>query len=220
MALNQRDGADELHRAALAANAVADAYAGVLAELLAHAGLQPSSLRALGAHGQTVRHRPDLGFTLQLLNAARLAERSGVAVVADLRSRDVAAGGQGAPLVPAFHRAVFGRTDHDVAVLNLGGMGNLSLLHADGRTLGFDTGPGNVLLDLWHQRHRGGPFDPAGAWAATGQVDGLLLERLSSEAFFSLPPPRSTGRDLLTPPGCSGTCATRHLRTFRPPWPN
>ncbi len=196
LALNQRGGEDELHRAALAANSVADAYASVLDELMVAAQVSAQAVRAAGAHGQTVRHRPELGFTLQLLNAARLAERSGIAVVSDLRSRDVAAGGQGAPLVPTFHRAVFGRTEHDVAVLNLGGMGNLSLLHADGRTLGFDTGPGNVLLDLWHQRHRGGPFDPAGAWAATGQVDGLLLERLSSEAFFSLPPPRSTGRDL------------------------
>ena len=193
LALNQA-GANELERAALAGNALADAYASVLAEVLPAGGAR--SVCAVGAHGQTVRHRPELGYTLQLLNGARLAERCGIDVVCDLRSRDVAAGGQGAPLVPAFHRAMFGRAGQDIAVLNLGGMGNLSLLGADGRTRGFDTGPANVLLDAWHQRHCGGPFDPDGAWAASGQVDQALFARLCAEPYFALPPPRSTGRDL------------------------
>lgn len=196
LALNQSGGTDELQRAALAANGVADAYAELLDRLLSRLGIQAHQVRAAGAHGQTVRHRPDLGFTVQLLNGARLAERSGIAVVADLRSRDVAAGGQGAPLVPAFHRAVFGRPTQDIAVLNLGGMANLSLLAADGHTHGFDTGPGNVLLDLWHARHCGGAYDPDGAWAAGGQVQPALFARLCAEPYFALPPPRSTGRDL------------------------
>ncbi|WP_374437400.1 anhydro-N-acetylmuramic acid kinase [Inhella sp.] len=195
LALNQ-PGDNELERAALAANALADAYAERLAEALAQAQVPAGRVRAVGAHGQTVRHRPERGYTLQLLNGARLAERSGIDVVCDLRSRDVAAGGQGAPLVPAFHRAVFGRPGVDVAVLNLGGMGNLSLLGAAGRTRGFDTGPANVLLDAWHQRHRGGAYDADGAWAASGQVHAALLAHLCAEPYFALPPPRSTGRDL------------------------
>ncbi len=194
LALN-RSGPDELHRAALAGQALARLYADTVGDL----GPLPP-VRAIGAHGQTVRHRPDLGYTLQLLNPALLAELTGVDVVADLRSRDVAAGGQGAPLVPAFHRAVFGRPGGEVAVLNLGGMGNLSLLHADGRTLGFDTGPANALLDAWIARHLGLPYDTGGAWAAQGRVQDSLLQALMAEPYFSLPPPRSTGRDLFDLP--------------------
>lgn len=193
LALNRADGKDELHRAALAGNALADLYAQAVAAL-------PPGAEVVGAHGQTVRHRPDLGYTLQLLNGARLAERCGLDVVADLRSRDVAADGQGAPLVPAFHRAQFGKPDVDVAVLNLGGMANLSLLPAQGATRGFDTGPGNVLLDLWHRRHQGSAFDADGAWAAQGHVLESLLARLLSEPWLALPPPKSTGRDLFDAP--------------------
>jgi len=194
LALNQ-SGSNELHRAALAGQALARLYADTVADL----GPLPS-VQAIGAHGQTVRHRPDLGYTLQLLNPALLAELTGLDVVADLRSRDVAAGGQGAPLVPAFHRAVFGRADGEVAVLNLGGMGNLSLLHADGRTLGFDTGPANALLDAWVARHLGLPYDADGAWAAQGRVQAPLLQAMMAEPYFALPPPRSTGRDLFDLP--------------------
>lgn len=193
LALNRAGGVDELHRAALAGNALADLYAQAVAAL-------PRGAAAVGAHGQTLRHRPELGYTVQLLNGARLAERCGLDVVADLRSRDVAAGGQGAPLVPAFHRAQFGRPAADVAVLNLGGMANLSLLPAAGATRGFDTGPGNVLLDLWHQRQQGGAFDAGGAWAARGRVAGDLLARLLAEPWLALPPPKSTGRDLFDAP--------------------
>lgn len=194
LALNA-SGPDEIHRGALAANALADLYAAVVRRLLDDAGVDPSAIAAVGAHGQTVRHRPELGYTVQLAAPARLAEACGIAVVADFRSRDVAAGGQGAPLVPSFHRALFGRPGEDLAVLNLGGIANLSLLHADGRLLGFDTGPANALLDLWAQRHLGTAYDAGGAWSAGGVVHSGLLERLLGDAYFSAPPPKSTGRD-------------------------
>lgn len=198
LALNSRHGSDELHRAALAANALATCYADVVEQLRPHAA-QP--ITAIGAHGQTVRHRPDEsasgGYTLQLINGALLAELCGIDVVCDFRSRDVAAGGQGAPLVPAFHAAQFGQAGHDRAVLNLGGIANLTLLRADCRdVLGFDCGPANVLMDLWCQRHRGQPFDADGAWAASGRVDPTLLTTMLNEPFFALAPPKSTGRDL------------------------
>lgn len=201
LALNTPDGRDELHRAALAANALARSYAEVVRELLQATGLAPAQIAAIGAHGQTVRHRPQMfdgtGYTLQLNSPALLAELSGIAVVADLRSRDVAAGGQGAPLVPAFHQGVFGRPGETVLVLNIGGIANLSVLDGDGQTvLGFDCGPGNALMDGWCQAHTGQPYDDAGRWAATGKVLPALLDRLLAEPFLREPPPKSTGRDL------------------------
>ncbi|QPF72505.1 anhydro-N-acetylmuramic acid kinase [Roseateles sp. DAIF2] len=202
LALNS-PGANEAHRCALAANGVARAYAQLSHELLRETGHQPSEVRALGAHGQTIRHRPGefdgSGYTLQLLNGALLAELSGIDVICDLRSRDLAAGGQGAPLVPAFHRALFGRADADVAVLNIGGISNISLLGRDGATLGYDCGPGNCLMDFWVARHRGLPYDADGAWAASGRALPTLLQTLLAEPFFALPAPRSTGRDLFNP---------------------
>jgi anhydro-N-acetylmuramic acid kinase len=153
----------------------------------------------VGTHGQTVRHCPGefdgTGYTLQLNNPALLAELCGIDVVADFRSRDIAAGGQGAPLVPAFHRAVFGRRGETVAVLNIGGMSNLTALHGDVRTIGFDCGPGNALLDLWCQRHLGLAYDADGSWAASGEVDAPLLARFQAEPYFAAAPPKSTGRD-------------------------
>ena len=193
-------GPDELHRAALAGNAVALAYAAVVDELLQTTGTAAADVVAVGAHGQTVRHRPGefdgTGYTLQLLNAALLAERSGIDVACDFRSRDVAAGGQGAPLVPAFHRHRFGRPGETVAVLNLGGIANLTVIGPEGATIGFDTGPANLLLDGWTARHRGSAFDAGGAWAAAGRPLPALLQTLRTEPFFALPPPKSTGRDL------------------------
>ena len=202
---------NELHRAALAGNTIAAHYAAVVAELLRQSdthGISAKDISAIGAHGQTVRHQPQrssdtpagAGYTLQLNNPALLAELTGIDVVADLRSRDIAAGGQGAPLVPAFHRHVFGQTNVTVAVLNLGGIANLSVLPADpsAPVLGFDCGPGNALMDAWCQRHTGKAFDAAGAWAASGQLLPDLLQRLRDDAYFSLPPPKSTGRDLFS----------------------
>lgn len=195
LALNT-SGPDELHRAALAANDLARLYAAIVERLLAASGLRPEQVRAIGAHGQTVRHRPDLGYTLQLNAPALLAELSGIDVVADFRSRDVAAGGQGAPLVPPFHDAMFNR-GAPRAVLNLGGIGNVTLLGPGRAPRGFDTGPANVLLDGWCQQHTGQAFDQDGQWAAGGRADaGLLRHLLDSEPWFALPAPKSTGRDL------------------------
>lgn len=199
LALNT-PGRDELHRAALAANALARAYADAMTQLFAQAGIERDEIIAAGVHGQTVRHRPGefdgTGYTLQIGNAALLAELSGIDIVTDFRSRDVAAGGQGAPLVPAFHRALFGQGRRASAVLNLGGIANLTLLRPDGTTHGFDCGPANALMDGWISRHHSRPFDDKGAWAATGQPIASLLQSLLSEPYFALPYPKSTGRDL------------------------
>lgn len=202
LALNA-PGANELHRAALAGNALARVYAEVVEALLDAGSVAREQVIAIGAHGQTVRHRPQefdgTGYTLQLNNPALLAELSGIDVVADLRSRDVAAGGQGAPLVPAFHRAVFGRPGETTGVLNLGGIGNLTVLQADGSTIGFDCGPGNALMDHWCQAHTGRAFDDGGAWAASGQVIEPLLQHMLADPYFALPAPKSTGRDRFHP---------------------
>ena len=210
LALNS-PGPNELHRAALAGNQLATVYAEVVYQLLASAarlGISRQHIQAIGVHGQTVRHQPQHGYTLQLNNPALLAELTGLDVVADFRSRDVAAGGQGAPLVPAFHQGVFGRANCAVAVLNLGGISNLSLLpplqspdlpnFLNLPVLGFDCGPGNALMDAWCQQHTGAPFDAGGAWAASGRLIPALLERLLDEPYFSQPIPKSTGRDLFS----------------------
>ena len=191
----QRSGPDELARAMRAANALADTYAEAINAALADAGVAAADIVAAGVHGQTLRHRPDEGSTLQLNNPARVVEQTGITVVADFRSRDVAAGGQGAPLVPAFHAALFGGGDHRV-VVNIGGIANLTDLPAHGGVRGFDTGPGNVLLDFWHARHRGHRYDRDGAWAKSGRLVEPLLAAFLAEPYFARNPPKSTGRDL------------------------
>ncbi len=213
----QAVSANELHHSALAANELARAYASAVQALLTSAQIGAREVEAIGAHGQTVRHRPELGFTMQLNNAALLTELTGISVCADFRSRDIAAGGQGAPLAPAFHHAVFGGVDHDRIIVNIGGIANITHLPATapaavttdvsvagasadatahGAVTGFDTGPGNALMDLWMQRHQGHAYDTGGAWAASGAIIPHLLERMLAEPYFSLPPPKSTGRDL------------------------
>ena len=198
LALN-RSGADELHRGALAANALARVYSDVVHELLTTAGVSASSVAAIGAHGQTVRHRPQefdgTGYTAQLNSPALLAELTGMDVVADFRSRDVAAGGQGAPLVPAYHQATFGRVGETTTVLNLGGISNLTVL-TDDAVLGFDCGPGNALMDGWCREHTGKPFDAEGVWAASGSIHTGLLATMLKDPYFTKAPPKSTGRDL------------------------
>ena len=217
LALNSASD-NELHRAALAANGLTRVYAQVVSQLLEQANLKPADISAIGAHGQTVRHRPGefdgLGYTLQLNNPALLAELTQIDVVADFRSRDVAAGGQGAPLVPAFHQEVFkagvASQNSAVAVLNIGGISNLSILGDNEPVLGFDCGPGNALMDYWCHLHTGKLFDEDGAWAASGQVSQALLDQLMSEPFISKAPPKSTGRDLFNP-----AWLENNLRGFR-----
>lgn len=216
-------GPDELHRAALAANALAQLYARVVHALLASSGLTAGDVSAIGAHGQTVRHSPasngqraDMhhpwaAYTLQLNNPALLAELTGISVVADFRSRDVAAGGQGAPLVPAFHQAMFSAPGQNVAVINVGGMANATLLGTSGQVGGFDTGPGNVLMDLWCERHTGQHFDAEGAWAASGQPVPALLRSMQQDAYFERSGPRSTGRDHF-----NSNWLDHHLAPFMP----
>jgi anhydro-N-acetylmuramic acid kinase len=189
-------GQDELHRSTEATQALVVLYAAVVQALCEATNTLPQEIQAIGAHGQTVRHRPDLGYTIQLNNPALLSELTGIDVVADFRSRDVAAGGQGAPLVPAFHQAMFGRPDQTVVVLNIGGMANLSILRPGQIPLGFDCGPGNALLDMWCARQTGQPFDADGDWGAAGQVREDGLADALAEPFLHLPPPKSTGRDL------------------------
>ena len=192
----QSSGPDEIHRESMAAQKLAHLYAECVHELLRTAKINRDQITAIGAHGQTIRHLPHQGYTRQLNQPALLAELTGIDVIADFRSRDIAAGGQGAPLVPAFHQAVFGHAGQTRAVVNIGGISNVSLLYADGSVSGFDTGPGNVLMDAWVHRHQGKAYDADGAWAATGHVNHELLTRLLSESFFALAPPKSTGRDL------------------------
>lgn len=195
----QSPGADELARAALAANALAGLYADVVADLLARAGCPAASVTAIGAHGQTVRHHPELGYTIQLLQPAQLAEACGIAVVCDLRAADIAAGGQGAPLAPAFHAEALRDAAERRAVVNLGGIANVSVLPplaSSEPVTGYDTGPGNTLLDAWCRRHTGANFDRDGDWGRGGTVDVALLARWLAEPYFALAPPKSTGRDL------------------------
>jgi anhydro-N-acetylmuramic acid kinase len=194
---------NELHRAALAANGLVRVYAQTVQALLQSTQTNASDVCAIGAHGQTVRHQPGAfdgtGYTLQLNNPALLAELTGIDVVADFRSRDVAAGGQGAPLVPVFHQGIFSQPNNTVGVLNIGGIANLSVLHANGDVLGFDCGPGNALLDHWCQTHTGDAFDNNGAWGASGKVIEPLLQAMLAEPFLHQAPPKSTGRDLFHP---------------------
>jgi anhydro-N-acetylmuramic acid kinase len=194
LALNEA-GDNELHRAAQAANALSLGYATIVRTLLAQSGAAAGDIAAIGCHGQTVRHRPQDGYTVQLVNAALLAELTGICVVCDFRSRDIAAGGEGAPLVPAFHQAVFAIPQHARAIVNIGGIANISYLPANGEVTGFDCGPGNALMDGWIMVHQHQPYDAGGAWAASGRVLPELAERLLAHDFFTRLPPKSTGRE-------------------------
>jgi anhydro-N-acetylmuramic acid kinase len=186
----------ELHTAQVVGIQLAHLYAEAVNALLQNSGLTPQQIRAIGCHGQTVRHRPEHGYTLQLGNSSLLTELTGISVVSDFRSRDIAAGGQGAPLVPAFHDCVLRHTHDHRVIVNIGGISNLTDLPPHGTTTGFDCGPGNLLMDEWCARHTGKPFDDGGTWAATGNVSSALLNKMLDEHFFTLPPPKSSGRDL------------------------
>ncbi len=184
-------------------------YADAVNALIANTQYTTKDIAAIGCHGQTVRHRPELGFTLQLANPALLAEKTGISVVHDFRSRDIAAGGQGAPLVPAFHQALFAHPQNNRAIINIGGIANITYLPSTGEIIGFDSGTGNMLMDAWMMEHCGKAYDANGDWAATGMVDTALLKALLAEPFFKQLPPKSTGRDLF-----SLTWLKHHLRTF------
>ena len=207
---------NELERSILLGNDLAVLYAQAVNTLLAKASIVPSEVIAIGCHGQTIRHKPrykdNIGYTVQIGNASLLAELTGISVVSDFRSRDIAAGGQGAPLVPAFHQAIFANANINRAIINIGGIANITYLGSaglgtvglgitsqelnDGEILGFDSGPGNMLLDAWVKANLGKDYDAEGAWSSTGVVLQPLLTSMLAEPYFALPPPKSTGRDL------------------------
>jgi anhydro-N-acetylmuramic acid kinase len=181
---------------------LAGAFAEAVLALLRGAGIGAGGVTAIGSHGQTLRHRPDLPvpFTCQIGDPNTLCEMTAIDVVADFRRRDMAAGGQGAPLLPVFHDQVFRSDSEDRVIANLGGMANITILRRDATVTGFDTGPANRLLDAWIAVHQGKEFDADGAWASTGQCDDGLLEQLLDEPYFALKPPKSTGRELFNLP--------------------
>ena len=187
---------NELHLAQITANDLAHEYAAATHTLLLKAGVAAERVTAIGCHGQTIRHRPEDGYTTQLCNAALLTELSGITVVSDFRSRDIAAGGQGAPLVPAFHNIMLRHTSSHRVIVNIGGISNITNLAPGNPTSGFDCGPGNLLMDGWISRHLGQPYDNGGTWANTGSVIPALFKALLKESFFHATPPKSCGRDL------------------------
>lgn len=188
-------GENEIHRAAVLSLRLADVFADAVLSLIG--SRDASAICAIGSHGHTVRHAPnaDPPYTVQLGCAARLAERTGITVVSDFRARDMAAGGTGAPLAPAFHHAVFSAPGKARAIVNIGGIANLSALDGEGGVSGFDCGPGNALMDEWTRRHRNEDFDRGGAWAQSGKVQEKLLRDLLGDVYFGAPPPKSTGRE-------------------------
>ncbi len=190
-------GVNELHRSRVAGIQLSQLHVKAVAQLFEDNNLTPKDVAAIGVHGQTVRHAPnaDVPYTVQLIDASTIAEATRCTVVSDFRARDIAAGGQGAPLVPAFHAALCAALPKPAALVNIGGFANVTLLHADGSLQGFDTGPGNVLMDAWIQLHDGKPYDTDGAWAASGTVNDALLKRLLAHPYFAQPLPKSTGRE-------------------------
>ena len=197
VALGQGGDLDSLDTFGVLDTRVGEAFADAALTLLREADVDRARVHAIGSHGQTIRHRPALAhpFTLQIGNPAVIAERTGITTVADFRRRDVAAGGQGAPLLPALHAALLHDAGEDSAVLNLGGIANFTLLPAAGDVRGFDTGPANALMDAWCLQHTGQAFDAEGAFSASGVVDELLLGALLEDPYFLQPPPKSTGRE-------------------------
>ena len=195
---------DALDRVARADRALARAFSEVVRELLADSALRAADIVAIGSHGQTVRHHPhadpERRYTVQIGDPATITERTGITTVADFRRRDIAAGGEGAPLVPLFHAAQFGRSGQQRAIVNIGGIANVTLLSGLEVAGGFDCGPGNTLLDGWVNAHRGEPFDRDGAWAAEHAVDAELLERLLADDYFARRGPRSTGPERFNRP--------------------
>ena len=196
-------GDDEIDQLGMADIQVGRLFAKAVDNLLKLADIPASEITAIGSHGQTVRHRPDheTPFTLQIGDPNTLAHLTGITTVADFRRRDMAAGGQGAPLVPAVHASLFQRFDHARVVLNIGGIANITLLPAasESSVIGYDTGPGNTLMDYWSRQHLDSAFDNNGNWAAKGHLIQPLLEQMLSDPYFTLPPPKSTGPEYFSP---------------------
>ena len=192
---------------------IGEAFATTALDLLQEAGVAPAQVTAVGSHGQTLRHQPhgEHPFTWQIGNPHLIAERTGITTVADFRRRDVAAGGEGAPLMPAFHQAVLASADENRAVINIGGIANLTWLPRSGTVVGFDTGPGNCLMDAWASRHLGVAYDRDGAWAANGKAHAGLLKHFLTEKYFAAEPPKSTGRELF-----NMSWLEAHLGALRP----
>lgn len=203
-------GPSELDRAGQLDRQIGQTFAEAVQTLLARAGVEPGDITGIGSHGQTVRHRPPgtvaSPFTIQIGDPNTIAALTGITTVADFRRRDMALGGQGAPLMPAFHRAAFA-TDRNRAVVNIGGMANITELAADGSVYGYDTGPGNALLDYWISLHQGQRFDRDGAWAASGRAHPELLNRLMADPYFAAKPPKSTGREIFNANWLETACA-------------
>jgi len=187
---------NELHQTQLVSNELAHRYADAVNKLLQTANITPLQVRAIGCHGQTIRHRPEDGYSVQLVNAALLAELSGITVVSDFRSRDIAAGGQGAPLVPAFHHKILRHPDIHRVIVNIGGISNLTDIPPGRATSGFDCGPGNLLMDAWIMQHTGKPYDINGEWATSGTAIPELFQSFIAEPYLHTTPPKSCGRDL------------------------
>lgn len=175
-------------------NAVASCFAEAALRLLGELEIDTTEIDAIGSHGQNIWHEPNRQLTMQIGNPSLIAARTGITTVADFRRKDVALGGQGAPLAPAFHQALFAHEGETIGVLNIGGIANLSLIAGE-RVIGFDTGPGNALMDAWHARHKGSDYDANGDWAGSGQVDDRLLTRLMADPYLDQQPPKSTGRE-------------------------
>ncbi|WP_434779595.1 anhydro-N-acetylmuramic acid kinase [Neisseria sp. Ec49-e6-T10] len=191
---------DELHKAAVLANKLSHIYAQVVNNLLKQYGIEHTQIKAIGCHGQTIRHNPMSGYTIQLVNLALLAELTAIDVIGDFRTRDIAAGGQGAPLVPAFHQSLFAHPTENRAILNIGGIANITILPTNNQVFGFDTGPGNMLMDAWVKENWQKDYDESGLLAQQGSIMPELLNQLLSHAYFSSALPKSTGRDLFNLP--------------------
>ncbi len=208
----------DLERAAELDSALGELFAQAATRVRQKAGLDRNQVRAIGSHGQTIRHRPeaDQPYSLQIGNPSIIAERTGITAVADFRARDIAAGGQGAPLVPAFHQWMFHTPEHNRTIINIGGIANVSYLPADSvePVIGFDTGPGNTLLDGWTYAHRGQTYDKDGQWSASGKCLVSLLDRLGEDSYFAAAPPKSTGLEHF-----NIAWLERHLATLEQPLP-
>ena len=192
-------GSNEIDRMGELDQLLGEAFAAAALEVISNSGLSPADITAIGSHGQTLRHRPpgdpasERAFSLQVADPNQIVYRTGITTIADFRRRDMAAGGEGAPLVPALHQALFHHPDEDRAIVNVGGIANITWLPAHGDVIGFDTGPGNNLQDAWIHRVQGKTFDNQGLWGASGQVQEALLASLLAHPYFAQPFPKSTG---------------------------